>query len=243
MVYNIMTELSPEIQATVKKITTALNEEAPMAVGQITRVVERLGNERALQFLEEALQIEDEGGMSTSDEKRRRTPGGVYLYLIRKQIPGPDRRYIWPQNKKKKTVQSAFAWPERISLASEALKQKGEAKTVKITLIGRPGRIVKKEKVILTVLQDRKGPPTLPKGLPQPPKESTSYVVYITTKQWRKVSEALKNPEDLLIVEGYSTFDKKLGVIAVFAINTTTKMIQAARREAQRQEIQQADPA
>jgi hypothetical protein len=34
-------------------------------------------------------------------------------------------------------------------------------------------------------------------------------------------------------VEGYPTFEKRLGAVAVFAANVTTKNLQAAKRQAQ----------
>ena len=42
---------------------------------------------------------------------------------------------------------------EVIDIAPKLLEKLGEAKTVKITLIGRPGRIVEKGEVVLTSMQ------------------------------------------------------------------------------------------
>ena len=82
---------------------------------------------------------------------------------------------------------------------------------------------------MLTTMQGTK-PPTLPKGLPAPPAEPTTYVVYVARKQWAKVAEALQTPGDRLIVEGYPVFEKRLGAMVVLATNATTKNLQAARR-------------
>ena len=104
---------------------------------------------------------------------------------------------------------------------------------MKITLIGRPGRIVEKGQVVLTSMQGAKAP-SLPKGLPAPPAEATPYIVYIAARQWRKVAQAMQNPQDRLIIEGYPVLDKRLGTIAVFAQSVTTKLLQAAKQEAGR---------
>jgi hypothetical protein len=76
--------------------------------------------------------------------------------------------------------------------------------------------------------------PALPKGLPAPAQANTTYSVYIAQKQWKKVEESLRNPDDLLIAEGYPMLDQQTGTIAVFVTNTTTKLLQAAQREKQK---------
>src|SRR6266699_40753 len=50
-------------------------------------------------------------------------------------------------------------------------------------------------------------------------------------KQWRRVAEAMKDPEDTLIVEGFRQLDAQTGSIAVFATNTTTRKLQQAQRQ------------
>jgi hypothetical protein len=45
----------------------------------LARVVSTLGYAQAEALAEEALQIEDRGGMLTKDHTRRRTPGGVFF--------------------------------------------------------------------------------------------------------------------------------------------------------------------
>jgi hypothetical protein len=107
-------------------------------------------------------------------------------------------------------------------------------RTVKITLIGRPGPTVSKNGYILTSMQTTKTP-SLPKGLPTPPTTSTSYTVYLTPKQWAKVAEAIRDPEDVLIIEGFPAYDPTLEGIAVYATNITTQQLQQARRAAQAQ--------
>ena len=52
-------------------------------------------------------------------------------------------------------------------------------------------------------------------------------------KQWRRVAEAMKDPEDTLIVEGFPQLDAQTGSIAVFTTNTTTRKLQQAQRQTQ----------
>ncbi len=230
---------SDDLKVTAAAIVQQLGETNSVAVEQIELIVQHLGTEAALALLQETLAAEAQGGMMLPDNTRRRTPGGVYLYLAKGRIPYPVRVQIWPylktQAKPHKPQVDSLSPEEWLALATEALQQAGEATTVKITLIGRPGRIVEKADVVLTTMQDTKAP-TLPKGLPAPPAEATTYVVYIARKQWLKVAEAIQDPGDKLIVEGYPAFEKRLGAVAVFATNVTTKTLQAAQRRTQAQE-------
>lgn len=124
---------------------------------------------------------------------------------------------------------SAFTWEDRLIVLQEIGTEKGSA-TVKITLIGRPGKMVDKGSCVVTVMQSSRVP-ALPKGLPTPPAITTNYVVYIAAKQWKTVAEAIRDPEDVLIVEGFPQIDTKTGSIAVFATNITTKKLQMACRQ------------
>jgi hypothetical protein len=217
------------------RVARELGESDPAATGQIVRVVECLGAEAVLAFLRETLEAEAEGGMMLRDGSRR-TPGGAFFYLVKGRISRRDRAAIWPHlaqpSGKKKRKAEPPAWEEILAPAAEAMKEKGEATTVKITLIGRPGRIVEKADVVLTTLQGTK-PPTLPKGLPAPPAEPTTYVVYIARKQWARVAAAIQAPDDRLILEGYPVFEKRLGAMVVLVTHATTKNLQAARRSDQ----------
>lgn len=216
------------------EIAFQLEETDPQAIAQLEQIVQRVGADRAYEFLQEALQIEKDGGMLVKDGSRRRTRGGTYFYLARGKLPAKDRWAIWPHlaPKPKPPPPPPMDWAERLEIVPKLLEAVGRGKTVKITLIGRPGRVVEKGAVVLTSMQQSSKTPSLPKGLPPVPAEPTVYIVYIARKQWRKVANAIKNPEDVLIVEGLPVLDKRLGTVAVFTQSVTTKLMQAAKREA-----------
>lgn len=67
--------------------------------------MEVLGKELAIQFFEETKKIEEEGGMMIMNGSRRRTAGGVYLYLVKNNdhIPQPKIREIFYQDKRDNT--------------------------------------------------------------------------------------------------------------------------------------------
>lgn len=233
-------------QQAMATISAALGETDETALRQLGLVVRSLGSEQALALLSEALHIEAQGGLLTRDTSRRRTLGGVYFHLARARVSLRDHRLIWPDQplprpapgfersvKRPKPPASApapFDWEGRAAVYQQVTSQQGEARIVKVTLIGRPGRVIEQGQCVITAMKPMKSP-TLPKGMPAPPATATSYGVYIARRHWLRVAEALQNPEDLLIVEGFAAYDPKLQGVAVFATNVTTKHLQAARRQ------------
>jgi hypothetical protein len=225
----------------IDTITRQLQEKEPSARAQITMIVKRLGITEATAICEQALSIEAQGGMVLPDGSRRRTVGGVFFYLVKQQHP---ELFRWQRATKegepgRTTRQTAPAplslmkWEERITALDEIGIEKGTITTVKITLIGRPGKIVSRGSCIVTSMRAKQDVPSLPKGLPTPPAYQTTYTLYIAMKQWNKVAEAIRDPEDTLIVEGFPQLDPETSCIAVFATNTTTKKLQQAQRQAQ----------
>ena len=79
---------------------------------------------------------------------------------------------------------------------------------MKITVIGRPARVVEQENVVIVGLRSTKVP-TLPKGVPAPAAPTTDYAVFVSRKQWATVAEALQDPEDALIVERFPSLDPR----------------------------------
>ena len=235
------------LQQLVTTIASWLEETDEMPLRQIRYIVRKAGPEQTMALLKEVLAIEQNGGMLVGDKSRRRSIGGVFFYLAKSKGYMP---WVSQSRKKKPTetngkassdaAQSAhpmWSWEHRIADMTDLQHEPGGATTVKMTLIGRPGRISNKGTFVLTTMQSSKIP-ALPKGLPVPAQVSTTYAVYIAQKQWKKVEEALRDPEDILIAEGYPMLDQETGTIAVFVSNTTTKFMQAAQREKQRADAQ-----
>ncbi|MCG8416434.1 MAG: hypothetical protein MJE77_00660 [Proteobacteria bacterium] len=204
-----------------------LGETEADPIAQIRLIVAKLGVGRAQELVDRARQIEIEGGTMTRDGSRRRTLGGVFFSLAREQIghpmtPHPAQRLPWKQ-----AVEIAL---------DAAASEGGEATSVKIVLIGRPGQVVKRDKVVVTTMYNLKRP-SLPKQLPKlsGADVETPYTVFITAKHWRKVAEPLNSDrEDRLIVEGYPFLDPDIKGICVFAKSATTTALQRALREQQR---------
>ena len=220
---------------TAAAIATQLNETDPGALTQIARIVERMGNEFVATAVADTLRIEAEGGQMTEDKQRRRTPGGDFFYLVRGRVSHEDWKALFPTpHRPAKPTPPAtvtLSDTERLTLYNQLKAHPGVATNMKLTLIGRPAKILKRDTFVAVTLASRE-PPALPKGLPElPSQEPAIYLVYIAAKQWRKVEESIQNPEDKLIIEGYPYNDKKMGVIGVLTQSVTTVNLQRIKRD------------
>ena len=219
----------------VQKIATTLGETNETPLAEIRRVIEVLGEEKALSILDETSKVDAGEGMLTDDGKQRRTLGGIFFKLVKNQTTPKERGKIFGPSSR--VPLKYFTWEESKELSNEALKlPKGEVTEVKVNIIGRPGRVIEKSTVVITSMQNSQ-PPNLPKGLPVPASDPTTYIVYIAMKQWSKVKDSIeKNPDDKLIIDGYPAFDKRIGkngAMTIFAQSVTTQKLQQARRETQ----------
>lgn len=226
--------------AIVQEIAKALSERN---IAEVQAAVTVLGPERARALMQQALEVEAQGGMMTANEKRRRSPGGVFFHLIRQGATKEERKAIFPNNRNPKknrkkrspTAPSptapAMTWDEAKQLIAQALKSTGEARTVKLTLIGRPLKVIQQKDCVVVSLKGRE-PKTLPKGLPAVPEGSAiTWAVFIVNKQWSKVKESIEqNQSDALIIEGYPIVGKG-GVAAVMATNCKSVLMERSQRE------------
>lgn len=210
------------------EIAQALGEHEDKPLRDLERILDHIGVDKASELVTRAREIDTGDGMLTRDETRPRTVGGIFFQLAREYVP------ITPPPPRKRRLR----WSEAAEAAAEASAGESEQKqesSVKITLIGRPGRIVKRDSVVVTTMYNHKRP-DLPKQLPKlsGADVETRYTVFIAAKQWRKVEKAIADKEDALIIEGYPFVDPDVKGVCVFAKSTTTKLIQRARRLEQR---------
>ncbi len=216
-----MTSTEQDTTQTVSYIAQELGETERKPVHTIQQIVERFGVEFSQEILEETRKIEAAGGLMIHEGTRKRTPGGIFFYLVRGRISEEECQEIF--------YEPPFSWDNRLQDLPELKERIGEAR-VKILLIGRPGKVVEKRDFAITMIRDS-GTPTLPKGLPRPPEKPTSYMVYISKRQWKRVRDTIqRHPDDVMIIEGFARYDPELEGMAVFAMNTMTKYIQQQRR-------------
>lgn len=229
-----------ELQAFVQDLAAQLNETDEQPIQLLMAVVENCGMDFARQLLQETVEIEAQGGMMIKNGERRRTTGGVFFYLARGRISHRLRNKIFGDQQSDQPKPPppppipAFNWKERVALIQPLLDESGEISTVKVTLIGRPGKIETRKDLVITTMSHTAKSPTLPKGVPPPPQTPTLYTVYIAAKQWRRVEEAAQDAEDALIIEGTASYDAEIQGVAVFAMSVTSKKLEQKKREGQK---------
>jgi hypothetical protein len=231
-----------DIKKVAAEIADALGEKQHGPRKLVRDVVERCGVDFAREVLKDTEAVMTLGGMLTAAADRMRTKGGVFFYLARGRMSDETRHAIFPprtvRSRRKDTPgesptpEPAFHWPDRLEIVRALLDEQGKASTVKITLIGRPGKTETRKDLVITTMSHSTGSPTFPRGVPAPPETPTLYTVYIAAKQWKRVEAALNDdPEDVLIVEGMCAFDPELQAVAVYTIKATTKSLEAAKRQ------------
>ncbi|MBZ0303604.1 MAG: hypothetical protein K8J31_27945, partial [Anaerolineae bacterium] len=229
-----------DIKRVAAEIADHLGEKQHGPRKLVREVVERCGIGFARDVLKDTEEVMALGGMLTASADRLRTKGGVFFYLARGRMTDDVRHAIFPPRtvrNRRKNESPAFSepdfdWAERLRIVRSLLREQGEVSTVKITLIGHPGKIEIRKDLVITTMSHSAGAPTFPRGVPRPPETPTVYTVYIAAKQWKRVESALKeNPDDALIVEGMCALDPELQAVAVYTIKATTKFLEAAKRQ------------
>jgi len=224
------------------EIAAQLSETEEEPIRQIRRAVRLLGEHRVRTVVARALDVETAGGMMRADGSQKRSLGGVFFILMRDDLGRKDFYRIFKGGQHQRTGRTGAA-PHTTptpfdgttfgTATIEAMTHAGEATTVTLTVIGRPGKVVERGDVVLVAMRSEKAP-SLPKGVPAPPSPQTNYLVLVGMKQWRKVAEALAaDPADKLLIEGYPTVQPDFAGITVYATAATTTGIQAGKRAAQ----------
>jgi len=108
----------------------------------------------------------------------------------------------------------------------------GEARTMKLTLIGRPGKVETRGQAVVFRMQG-KPPGSLPRGLPPVPAQAPlTWNVMVALRQWNRVQDSLAaNQDDQLIIEGYPDMQGSQHVL--LAQSCTSVALQRAQKQAQ----------
>jgi hypothetical protein len=207
----------------------------------LTQVLRTLGQDRTRAVLTATLQCETGGGMRTKAGDRRRTPGGVFFQLVKQHATPRERHRLFPQptpqhGHGQPQTPTALTWEEASTLIQTlASEPPGEARTMKLTLIGRPGKVETRGQAVVFRMQG-KPPASLPRGLPPVPSTpGMTWNVMVALRQWNRVKDSLAaNQEDQLIIEGYPLMQGSQHVL--LAQSCTSVALQRAQKAAQQQQ-------
>jgi hypothetical protein len=214
----------------------------------LTKVLRTLGVDRTTAILAETLQCEANGGMLTRDGTRRRTPGGVFFQLVKQQATPQERRRLFPRpapqhgQSRPQQQPTVLTWDEaRTLMQTLATEPPGEARTMKVTLLGRPGKVETRGQAVVFRMQG-KPPGSLPRGLPPLPNTpALTWNVMVALRQWNRVKDSLAtNQEDQLIIEGYPLMQGNQHVL--MAQSCTSVALQRAQKAAQQQRETEPTP-
>ncbi|XP_044042941.1 phosphorylated adapter RNA export protein isoform X2 [Siniperca chuatsi] len=91
----------------------------------IERVVKAIGKKKAIELLGETATLEETGGVYTMDGSRRRTPGGVYLNLLKNtpSITKAQIRQIFFEEQQKEYKSKKAAQKRRRHMVAKKMKQ------------------------------------------------------------------------------------------------------------------------
>ena len=131
-----------------------------------------------------------------------------------------------------------LTWDEARSLIQTLTTEPpGEARTMKLTLIGRPGKVETRGQAVVFRMQG-KPPGALPRGLPPVPTQAPlTWNVMVALRQWNRVKDSVAaNQDDQLIIEGYPLMQGAQPVL--LAQSCVSMLQQRAQKQAQRQQTE-----
>ena len=177
--------------------------------------------------------------------------GGSFFQLVKERATPQERRRLFPAAASQPTQAypkrhpPALTWDEVTALTETlATTSAGEGRTMKLTLIGRPGKVEMRGQAVMFRMQG-KPPASLPRGLPPlPSTPALTWNVLVALRQWNQVKDRIEsNPDDQLIIEGYPL--QQGSQLVLLAQSCTSVAVQRAKKQAQQaqqQAQQQAEP-
>jgi len=165
-------------------------------------------------------------------------PGGA---SVKVRLPQHGQGQRQPQGQSQDAV-PALTWDEaRSVIQTLTTEPPGEARTMKLTLIGRPGKVETRGQAVVFRMQG-KPPGALPRGLPPVPAQAPlTWNVMVALRQWNRVKDSVAaNQDDQLIIEGYPLLQDTQPVL--LAQSCVSMLQQRAQKEAQRQQQSETTP-
>jgi hypothetical protein len=177
---------------------------------QLDRIVRVLGEATVDELLRETERIEQDDGLLTQDGKRRRTKGGVFLYLARGRCTPEQRAIIFPLTDWRARNAARKAKAHRTATTAPAAAVAHERVTyvypgvslVKTTLKGRPLQSTVMNGYARLLFERTEAKDSFPAGIPAAPSEPQRVTVLVGLKQWNKVAAELQKPTMNVTIDG-----------------------------------------
>ncbi len=212
-----------EAYKVARELAALLGERHYGVIGQIRRIVQLCGIDFSREMYAATLEIEAHGGLMVADHSRRRTPGGVFLYLVRSKLDADQQQQVFAGNAKARIP--LLSWTKRIAIIQSLQTGPGKIASLTVSLRGRPERVEKRAEVVIIILLDEPSVDNLPREIPKPPSIPTRVVVYVAPEQWRTVEAAMTNSTDRLLVEGRCAVDPEIKSMIVFATSLQIEIL------------------
>jgi hypothetical protein len=214
-----------ESHIVAKELATLLGEKHHGVIGQIRRIVQLCGADFAREMYAATQEIEANGGMMLSDNSRRRTPGGVFLYLVRSKLDDDQRKQVFYGNAKAGIP--LLSWTNRIAIIQSLQTGQGKIESLTVSLRGRPKQIEKRAEVVVITLSDEPSIDNLPREIPKPLSTPGAVVVYVALEQWRAVEAVMTHSSERLLIEGICAVDPGTQSVVVFATSIQAEPLAA----------------
>ncbi|KAF7280148.1 phosphorylated adaptor for RNA export isoform X2 [Rhynchophorus ferrugineus] len=100
VISDLTVDITNSVDDIAKDIANKLCEERE---DLIIKVLNTIGKRRTIEIFDETKQIESNGGMLIMNQTRRRTPGGVFLFLVRhnSELTAEERKNIFNEDRQK----------------------------------------------------------------------------------------------------------------------------------------------
>lgn len=116
----LSTTASDNEEDVARDIADKLNEEKENLIVQVVKV---LGKEKAIDLFVQTKKIEEDGGMLIVRGNRRRTPGGIFLFILKQDegISQEDKQSIFADDRRTAVQEKKAASAQRRKLKSEEI--------------------------------------------------------------------------------------------------------------------------
>jgi len=196
----------------ISNLAARLQETNDLAITHLKRTLTILGYDHTLSLITEAEALVAQGGIPTNDNTRKRTLGGTFFYLVRRDVSWKDRITIFGLSPSQQA--QIFSWKTREVVYNE-FSNPGITSSIQSTLSGKPSHAVIQPKRV--ILSFKIVPPTI--GIAkdiQPPQDETFVTAYVSRKHWLRLVDQGYSDTNVTL-KGQLFYDEGLEGLSFYA--------------------------